>query len=425
MGAFWSLLEPPERENRSLLALLNENTVDWEAVCNRLRHEPEEAAAFCHSIDPSPLTRSLLLQNPPVSLAAIQALLDSYEDAVHYCDRNGTTPLQAAIQGTTTLRPEFLQENQRHAIVQLLLRANSQALQQKDIHGRLPVHFARTLSDVTEILVRAYPEGARHVDAQGRLPLHSCVEHAMGRSPSEDGDDNETPTLAATNLKVVKILVETGLNLNLPQGGVLSKDKHGTTPLDLICQEIQACVEQQESPEQQHHLDQLWEILCLFVQTTCSPEDPQVPPPQPFRLVHALVSLFCPASVVSQALLRHPEQARERDHLGRTPLMIAAASIEKTEPKVICELLKCNKDAARMTDADGRLPIDLAAENGVYNEELWEALVMAEPRAVDTRDLRDKNFPFMTAAIGNKSNVNTVYRLLRTKPHVVNYFNLS
>jgi hypothetical protein len=78
-----------------------------------------------------------------------------------------------------------------------------------------------------------------------------------------------------------------------------------------------------------------------------------------------------------------------------------------------------------MTDNDGRLPIDIIAESSKYDEELWEALVKAEPRAIDTRDLRDKMFPFMTAAIGDKSNMNNVYRLLRSKPHVLSYFNLE
>jgi hypothetical protein len=57
----------------------------------------------------------------------------------------------------------------------------------------------------------------------------------------------------------------------------------------------------------------------------------------------------------------------------------------------------------------------------MYNEELWELMVQAEPRAVDTRDLRDKMFPFMTAAL-HSNDVNTIYRLLRAKPHVLNFF---
>ena len=70
-------------------------------------------------------------------------------------------------------------------------------------------------------------------------------------------------------------------------------------------------------------------------------------------------------------------------------------------------------------------PLTLSRNASKYDEELWEALVKAEPRAIDTRDLRDKMFPFMTAAVGDKSNMNTVYRLLRSKPHVLSYFNLE
>ena len=76
-----------------------------------------------------------------------------------------------------------------------------------------------------------------------------------------------------------------------------------------------------------------------------------------------------------------------------------------------------------MTDAEGRLPIDLLAESSLrYNEELWEALIKAEPRAVETRDLRDRQFPFLRAALSRTSDMNTVYHLLREKPHVVAAF---
>ena len=97
---------------------------------------------------------------------------------------------------------------------------------------------------------------------------------------------------------------------------------------------------------------------------------------------------------------------------------------EERAAAVCRELIRFNPVAARMTDREGRLAIDLLSEKGFYNEELFEAFVKAEPRAIDTRDLKNKQHPFLTAALApdNKSNVAIVYHLLRAKPHVIQYF---
>jgi len=91
---------------------------------------------------------------------------------------------------------------------------------------------------------------------------------------------------------------------------------------------------------------------------------------------------------------------------------------------VCVELIHCNRAAARMMDREGRLAIDLLSEKGFYHEELFEALVNAEPRAVITRDLKNKQHPFLTAALApsGRSNVASVYHLLRAEPHVIQFF---
>ena len=187
--------------------------------------------------------------------------------------------------------------------------------------------------------------------------------------------------------------------------------------------------------------DVLWEILTLLIQSTT----PATASLEPFLMVHTLVSLHCPAIVIQEALRRFPQQAVQRDAQGRTPLLLAVALLKNApttatnnktsnvildqvdddeRTAVICELLRGNAAAAaRMTDAEGRLAIDLLSEQGIYNVQLFEAMVRAEPRAVDTRDLKNKQHPFLTAALaGEKSNVASVYHLLRAQPHVIRYF---
>ena len=132
-----------------------------------------------------------------------------------------------------------------------------------------------------------------------------------------------------------------------------------------------------------------------------------------------------PASVVAHALRTNPTHAIVRDALGRTPLMIAASSMRRSNSaQVVHELLNESSGhgkAARITDKEGRLPIDAAGEMG-HDERVRDLLAKAEPRAVDTRDLRDRMFPFMTAAAGEQSDVTAVHRLLRSTPHVMVYF---
>jgi hypothetical protein len=140
--------------------------------------------------------------------------------------------------------------------------------------------------------------------------------------------------------------------------------------------------------------------------------------------LHSMISLACPVHVLLHGLKQFPDELSQRDSLGRTPLHIAA-TLSPQFPScetIIAALIQLYPEAARMTDTEGRLAIDLAAEHG-HSGEVMELLVHAEPRAVDTRDLRDKFYPFLAAAL--HANVSTTYYLLRAKPHVISYFNLE
>ena len=76
-----------------------------------------------------------------------------------------------------------------------------------------------------------------------------------------------------------------------------------------------------------------------------------------------------------------------------------------------------------MKDNEKRLPIDVLAEAGVYDVQLFEAFVMAETRAVNTRDLKNKHVPFVTAGLaGQRYTASSVYHLFRAKPHVTQSF---
>eukprot|EP00797_Seminavis_robusta_P017351 Sro2599_g332280.2 (419) ;mRNA; r:9730-10986 len=418
--------------------------MNWERILRRLRTHPEEAAAYCHSVDPSPLLRCLSCVEAEIPPAVIQAFLDAYDDTVYHSDRNGQTPLLQAVRRTAVAwstdnddneeeedPAERIQKDARQ-IIQLLLEANPSAARHSDSTGAIPLHFARTDPVSARLLLDAFPQGVHQVDKErGRLPLHYLCSLSLEKETEENNNNNneeeeEAPLrLALPNPKVAKLLATPTKTSN----PVLATDNEGLRPLDMMYDGLVTLLTKKNREEDDaFQIDTLWQVLTVLVQSVVITS-----PGKTFQMVHALVSLRCPAAIMAEALRRFPDQAVERDAQGRTPLLIAVAMLQQQPQhggdmcKVICELLKCNKNAARMTDHEGRLAIDTLAEAGVYDEQLFECLVKAEPRAVDTRDLKNKQHPFITAAMAgpDKSNASSVYHLLRAKPHVIQYYMLD
>jgi ankyrin repeat protein len=401
MGILFSFTSEQEIIGDSLDTLLeipDEEEIDWDAVVERLAASPEEASLYCHGAEPSPLLLALSRKKkPPTNV--VQAFLDAYEDSVFHKDASGRNVLHEAVHDQIECA----------ATTFLLLRLNSDSASQADESGMIPLHQSIRDEEAARLLLRSYPEGVCSREQHGKLPLHYAV----------DGDN--------TSPGVVRLFVKEGQKQNLgtnTDGGVLIRDRQGITPLKVLLDNIARNFKQDKISGKQLPLTvegaQLWEALTFMVQTV-------FPKQQPFRLLHSVVELECPPVVVSYALSCHPEQALVRDDQGRTPLHIAA-SLPSISPEVIYGLVHSEYGhpmAARMTDSDGRLPIDLAAEHGRDYSDDVECLLKAEPRAVDTRDLREKMYPFMTAAMSESHNINTIYSLLRAKPHVLSYFNLE
>jgi ankyrin repeat protein len=140
--------------------------------------------------------------------------------------------------------------------------------------------------------------------------------------------------------------------------------------------------------------------------------------------LHTLIEHACCHSqtLMDRALQDYADQASERDALGRTPLHIAAHIGSCCSTEALESLIRANPKAPRMTDNEGRLPIDWAAESPHTPFKNLSLLIKGEPRAIDTRDLRDGHYPFVSAAISEHTSVNNTYYLLRAKPHVLSYF---
>lgn len=361
----------------SITDILGADVVDWDLASRALREDPDCACLYLHSVEPSQLQVALSRSAPP---AVVSLFVDAYEDALFHSDRDGSTAAHSCVDSTTDC----------YEGLQILLQRNPSLALQCNKMGRLPLHMNVLDAQAAQLLIETNPPGLRQRDIKGRAPLH----YALSQEEIE--------------INVVRVMV------NELQDKVLMRDKRGTTPLDLLIKKLgNYCDEDGETLSREGLL--LWDTFVDILRWVIDPDESSTE-------LHKILDLRCPLHVVLHALKVFPQQVSQRNARGRTPLHIAA--IRQDSGAVITKLVSMYPPAARMTDEEGRLAIDLAAEHG-KDSGVMEALICAEPRAVDTRDLRDKRYPFISAAMGDHETVATTYYLLRAKPHVISYFHLQ
>jgi ankyrin repeat protein len=312
-----------------------------------------------------------LAKSPPTHVVA--SFIDAYEDSLAHSDQDGNTVAHACVDNM----PDC------YGALNIMLQHQDDLGSRCNNEGKLPLHLHMRDAEGTKLLLQRHPSGIKQRDVRGRTPLHCALS----------GDE--------IHVGVVRVL------LDALEGNIKMRDKSGITPIFLLCKKLDSSLEENREDEA---TQELWQLFLDMIRNESSPE------------LHTILCLEgCPTSMIRKALQQFPSQACERDVLGRTPLHIA---VTYCQAEVISLLANFYPPAARMTDSEGRLPIDLAAEYG-KDSEVVSALIRAEPRAVDTRDLRDKRYPFLAAALSERSTVSTTYDLLRAKPHVISYFNLN
>mmetsp|Transcript_21638 Transcript_21638/g.63542 ORF Transcript_21638/g.63542 Transcript_21638/m.63542 type:complete len:505 (-) Transcript_21638:1450-2964(-) len=122
--------------------------------------------------------------------------------------------------------------------------------------------------------------------------------------------------------------------------------------------------------------------------------------------------------VLAEIIKRHSHQVRTTDADGNFPLHLVAQQTQITS-NIIDLLVKVDSLAASTPDCRGRLPLHLAVEAGRTWEDGLDVLLDASPRAVEILDPTTFLYPFMAAAVGESSSIDTVFRLLQRNPDLV------
>jgi hypothetical protein len=384
------LVNDPNRGNNTppFSQLFESDPVDWNACAQSLEECPEQALLYAHGgVEPSWVWRAIQRGAPE---DIIQRLLDCDRDAVDQIShRGGSTLLHlAALQqgGTTTTTSTA-------PILRIILQRRPGLVAMPDQMGRLPLHrYAGTDPIGASVLLEAFPRGLwKRSKDSGALPLHVAL-------------DPPHPPEQEQSISVDYVRVLTSPSSGCTAKMILTRDKRGRTPLDLLLQRLR-----------QNLQDSLWILLQDWIaRFFVRPDSP---------LLHACIEVGgCQTlPMMQRALDDYASDLYRWDALGRSPLHLAGLNGQCDADSLAC-LMEANPKAPRMTDHEGRLPIDIAAESPDTQPHCLAMLIRGEPRAVNTRDLRNGYYPFLTSALSHQSSLNNTYYLLRSRPEVLSYY---
>lgn len=366
MGGSHSSESHPHWNDQSLPQLLGADRVDWVLVKRCLQRNPEQALLYAHGVEPSMLIVAI---NRSAPADVVEILMDCDDEAADQVSANGQSILHVACSNSEASR--------------VLLARHPGKASVKDQFGQLPLHLA-TNEVTAQLLINSFPQG--QVERSGKwgwLPLH----HALSREQVQ-------PDL----LRVLGQLDRRSREVNM----VLCRDKHGKTPLQMLVERLEI-----------KFVDELWQVLQEWIMRL----------PRSGPQLHALIELSCCKTrpLMEKALEHFANEILERDHLGRTPLHVAAIN-GQCDADAFEVLIRANPKAPRMTDNEGRLPIDVAAESPTAQPHCLALLMKGEPRAVNTRDLMNGYYPFLTSALSPQQNATNTYFLLRARPEVLSYY---
>lgn len=359
-----------------------------------------------------------------------------------------------------------------------LARIASHPSEARTVHeqGRRPLHVAcadDAPAVVVQALLKAYPEASTLVGTSGMTPMHLTCSSAHAsvhivrvllelgkpeqcRIRDLDGDlALHAACRSGAPLEVLEVL------LRANPAAVHERDYEGLTPLlrlwvrYVVTLGDDALENISTEADLTGELGEAWKKTVLLLRCAHLGKVDENYQQNNDHVVHAASAVDCPRPVVKIAARVFSQQLAMRNANGLTPLLLAAkAPIFKardlsddgylfedvvhgdesggsddeeespdSESSVIEILLQANQGeataAACLPDSCGRLPLHLALESDKkWNQGVCQ-LVEVHPEGLAHLDTTTQLYPFMLAAQGERSDLNTVYEVLRFNPSVL------
>lgn len=320
-----------------------------------------------------------------------------------------------------------------------------------DVHGTTPLHAAcssHASPEVIQALVDSHPPSILIQDEMGWTALHYLTGTAFASLSFSEAEGRDA-------IASVRMLIEREAQC------VECVDREGQTPIALLCEVMGShhdpgwqfirrrvrsnvqnddeagqasaaignlSLEQEDAAE-----DTFWSLTKILVramyQNWCiqssipyHEHDHNIPPQ-----IHQMCVLFVPGDLIRYTLARHPEQARTSCDIGKwkrqLPLHLALRFTKHTS-STIWNILSANREAAKIRDGDGMLPLQLALKaqrrwgNGTGD------VLLAYPEALEAiGGLNCSIYPFIlhrtTQRLVETQQLQPLFSILRSRPDLV------
>lgn len=367
----------------------------WDRVRNQIHRSPQEIAIKCVVMPlvengwslsgMYPLHAALCLRRDHLRVPydILIQLVQACPEALYAQTELGLTTLHLAVN-----LDDF-------EMTSYVLDLHPGAIRDQSKMGFLPLHFARS-ERITRLLLEQYPSGACITDVNGNLPLHIACSHGIF-SP-----------------KVVKMLLEKGMQYKLDgpygAGGSFCANSLAHIPLKIL---IVATGQALSEGKSSNDIEVCWQKLstCLWIVSESRRYHSG-------SLIHICLGVICDKTLLNFAMDKCKLDVFKIDASGRFPLHIAAMN-RNVPGEIIQKLTVMNPTAAISADVDLKLPIHYASMNGRRYHDGVKHLVNISAVSLRVAGRDCKLFPFMMAAVGDDSSIDTIYELLRIDPNLI------
>ena len=419
---------PPDEDDISYDICLDLSNASWDEVSSRITSHPSEAIE---------------------------------EDCLH-----GNSPLEILLKNKTNkeipltvYRKMLMEERDDHEISEgifmCIVRKNYSDQYMSDLvnlfldfvknaDGRRLVEMSIWYGNVAaaKVFIERFPDSLKKKDKiKGQLPLHIACE-----------ESNET-----CQSELIELLLKEGVKHKVDgiygAGGLFDKDYKGTTPLMHVIHamnnpftwdatQLTICVK--AAFESAMSLSNNISISAKNLDaadgentnTSSGDEKWEMEVEESdhyfhFPILHEAMGISSPDAFyrIIEIVKEFDEELSGKDRRGRTALMKAIYLDDeegqrrtqykrKTSTKELISMIigAVTSDCAKVRDGAGRLPLHIATEMGLKWDEGVRDLVFAYSKALEERHCVTGHYPFMTAAAGPDSELDTIFELMRAKP---------